>query len=58
MNIFRVRCDECGLELPIEDWKKLPRRFRCYTPVYLPLGDGWRDFCCEKCSNEFNKKFE
>jgi len=53
MNIFRVRCDQCGLELPIEDWKELPRRFRVYTPTYL-----WCDFCCEKCSNEFFKKFE
>lgn len=47
----RVRCEECGKELPVESWEPLAAREGLPLDGWLELrSNGWkRDYCSVEC---------
>lgn len=54
-------CDNCGREHEVDfdggapDFREAQAEIRSMGWQSLKIGGEWRDFCCEKCRNQFIK---
>lgn len=54
--LMLVRCDTCGIEKHIEEWRKIRRRIGVYPQLFMKTGTAYYDFCSEDCQDLFESK--